>query len=506
MPSEQRLHPVSILFSLASLARMFLIPGLLVLIGAGSAGWGWELWAMVLLIPYSLFAVGQYLSFRYRYEDHEMVIRTGFVFRNERHIPYVRIQNLDAVQNLFHRLLGVVEVRVETGGGQETEAKLSVLPVGAFEEMRRLVFAKKGQGEALAEVTEGATPAVSAGRILLQLSPRELVLYGLIENRGFVLIAAAFGFLWEVGLGDRLMGRFFGEYELDRGFIRDLLRSAVDGGALPFDRIGLTLAAFAAFLLLIRLFSMAWALLRLYGFRLTLVEGDLRTEFGLTTRVLSTIPLRRIQTLTVRETPLHRLFGCTSVKVETAGAGGDEEDKNPQREWLAPILRRDRLPDLLETVQPGLDLAAVSWNAPHPRAFRREVKQWLLIALLLALPVAVFFRWWVLALLPVLLAWAWIGARKTVAHLGWAVAGDALLFRCGWLWRQTSVARFGKIQAVSFHESPFDRRAAMARVHVDTAGAKELGHRVDIPYLARETARELSGFLATRAAQTAFRW
>jgi putative membrane protein len=506
MPSDRRLHPLSILFSLGSLVRTFLVPGLLVLIGAGSAGWGWELWAMLLLIPYSVVAVGRYLTFRYRYEAHEMVVRTGFIFRNERHIPYARIQNLDAVQNLFHRLLGVVEARVETGGGQEPEAKMSVLPLADFEEMRRRVFAGRGEGEAPAEAAAGAEPAVPAGRTLLRLAPRELMLYGLIENRGFVLIAAAFGLLWEVGIADRWTGMIFGDQEIGRGLLRDLWRSAFGGGELPVGRIALTLAAFAGFLLLIRLVSMVWALLRLYGFQLTLAGGDLRTEYGLTTRVLSTIPLRRIQTLTIRETLLHRLFGCASVKVETAGAEGGEEGKATQREWLAPILRRDQLPGLLEAVQPGLDLAAVSWNAVHPRAFRRELKQWLNVTLPIALPLIPFLRWWTLALLPVLVAWSWLGARQTVKHLGWAVTGDAVLFRSGWLWRHVSVARFGKIQAVSMHESPFDRRAAMARVRVDTAGANELGHHVDIPYLARETARDLCDLLAAQAAQTAFRW
>jgi putative membrane protein len=298
----------------------------------------------------------------------------------------------------------------------------------------------------------------------------------------------------------------FGDREISGGLLRDLWRSAVGRGELPIDRIALALAAFAGFLLLIRLFSMAWALLRLYGFRLTLDGEDLRTEFGLTTRVISTIPLRRIQTLTIRETPLHRLLGYASVKVETAGAEGGEEDKATQREWLAPILRRDELPGLLEAVQPGLDLAAVSWNAVHPRAFRRELKQWLVVTLPIALPLTPFLRWWTLALLPLLILWAWTGARRTVQHLGWTVTGDAILFRSGWLWRQTSVARFGKIQAVSMHESPFDRRAAMARVRVDTAGAKDMGHHVDIPYLARETARELHALLAAQAARTVFRW
>ena len=497
MPSDRRLHPLSILFSLGSLARTFLIPGLLVL-AAGSAGWGWELWAMLALIPYSVVAVGRYLTFRYRYEEHEMVVRTGFIFRNERHIPYAHIQNLDAVQNLFHRLLGVVEVRVETGGGKEPEAKMSVLPLDAFEEMRRRVFAGK-QGEAPAE-------AAPAGVTLLRLSPRELALHGLSENRGFVLLAAGFGVLWEVGLIDRLMGTVFGDIEPSGGLVRDLWRSVRDGGGLPVGRIALALAAFAGFLLLMQLLSMAWALVRLYGFRLTLTGEDLRTEFGLFTRVAATIPLRRIQTLTIRETPLLRLLGYASVKVETAGADGGEEDKATQREWLAPILRREKLPDLLQAVLPGLDLPAVSWNATPPRAFRRQLKQWLLVTLPMALPFAVLLRWWALALLPVLVIWARIGARQTVKHLGWAVAGDAILFRSGWLWRQTTVARFGKIQAVTIHESPFDRRAAMARVRVDTAGAKDLSHRVDIPYLARETARDLCDLLAARAAQTAFRW
>jgi hypothetical protein len=52
---------------------------------------------------------------------------------------------------------------------------------------------------------------------------------------------------------------------------------------------------------------------------------------------------------------------------------------------------------------------------------------------------------------------------------------------------------------VVIHESPFDRRHAMARVRVDTAGAGDLAHRVDIPY----PARDLCDLLALR---TAFRW
>ncbi|HET9209586.1 MAG TPA: PH domain-containing protein, partial [Thermoanaerobaculia bacterium] len=277
-------------------------------------------------------------------------------------------------------------------------------------------------------------------------------------------------------------------------------------------RVALGLLAFAGLLLLLRLISMVWTLSRLYGFRLIAEGEDLRTEYGLFTRVTATIPLRRIQTLTIREGLLHRLFDRVSVRVDTAGSGASggegKGEKASQREWLAPLVRRKALPGLLREVVPELDLniSDVAWQPPHPRAFARQLKRALIVAVLAASASALLLHGWAFALLPVLAACAFVQARQSIRHLGWAVTEDVVLFRSGWLRREISVARFAKIQAVAVHESPFDRRAAMARVRVDTAGAKDASHRVDIPYLARETAFQLRDLLAARAARTAFRW
>ncbi|HKV07929.1 MAG TPA: PH domain-containing protein, partial [Thermoanaerobaculia bacterium] len=506
--------PLSILFGLAEQVRIFLIPGLLLLFTASRNGWSWSwwdweawpVWAMPLLIPYAIITLGRYFSFRYRYEANEMVIRTGFLFRNERHVPYARIQNLDAVQNVFHRLLGVVEVRVETGGGQKPEATLKVLPVAAFEEMQRRVFAGRTKESATAEP---AAALEATGRTLLQLPLFELILCGLIQNRGVVIISAGFGLLWEMGILDGYFDRMFGETATGRGVIRDFVRSIFGQGGFPLSRIALALGALAGLLLLVRIFSMVLSLVRLYGFRLTRDGEDLRTEYGLLTRVVAAIPLGRIQSLTVLEGPLHQLFRRVSVRVETAGGtgGGEGEESNKtQREWLAPILRPAALPGLLHELLPELDFNKVEWNPAHPRAFRREYKGWIILAVLIPLPFIQMLKIWDLALLASILAWGFVAARIYVANIGWAVTDSAVLFRTGWIWKKLTIVRFAKIQAVALRESPFDRRAAMARVRVDTAGAGDASHRVDIPYLARETARELSNFLAARAARTAFRW
>ncbi|HSN86333.1 MAG TPA: PH domain-containing protein, partial [Thermoanaerobaculia bacterium] len=304
--------------------------------------------------------------------------------------------------------------------------------------------------------------------------------------------------------GDRMPGR-----DGLRAFLTGLLGlDWLPGVDSLLGGIALTLVGIAGLVLLFRLLSMAWAVVRLHGFRLTLTGEDLRTEFGLLTRVVATIPLRRIQTLTIHQGPLHRLLGRASVRVDTAGAGGggeDDESGKTQREWLAPIVRREELPRLVGEVLPGMDLASVKWQAAPPRAFRRELKGWL-IGFVIPLPFLLLWKGWALFLLPLLLAWAWFGARGTVANLGWAVTGSAVLFRSGWIWRRVSVAPFAKIQAVEVHETPFDRRAAMASVKVDTAGAKEGSHGVDIPYLPRDTAAVLGDLLAAQAARTAFRW
>ena len=78
--------------------------------------------------------------------------------------------------------------------------------------------------------------------------------------------------------------------------------------------------------------------------------------------------------------------------------------------------------------------------------------------------------------------------------------------RSGWIWRSVTLARANKIQSVSLHESPFDRRATMARVRVDTAGAGTASHRVNIPFLDRAGAAALADRLAAQAASTEFRW
>jgi putative membrane protein len=489
----QHLHPSSLLFGLGSAARRLLIPGILVLLA--SRGNRADLWLMAMFVPAAVGTAIKFLSYRYRFGRDDIVIREGIVTRNERHIPYSRIQNIDLVQNPLHRLLGVAEVRLETASGEKPEAVMKVLSLQAVERMRqRVLGGRKGAGEAAGEEAAEAPP-----RTLVHLSTREVLLMGLLSNRGLILAAAAVGGLSQFApdeIGDRI-----GEW------IRRWTEAppSLDGTVLADRWVYVALGA-VALLLLLKLLSVVWIVLKYHGFRLTRRGEDLRAEYGLLTRVTATIPRRRIQVLSTHSGPLQRMLRRVSVQVETAGGRQGDEESHTDRLWLAPLLREARLDLLLAEALPGIDPETADWKAPEPRAHGRILRRGLLLGLL-----AVGLAWgslgvWSLAAAPPAALLAFLNARLYLRHTRHALHGGAVLYRSGWWRRRTSTVRFEKIQTLSLRQSPFDRRARMAAVSVDTAGAGRIGHPVHVRYLAERTATDLHERLFREAGRTDFRW
>jgi putative membrane protein len=338
----------------------------------------------------------------------------------------------------------------------------------------------------------------------LSLPARELAIHGLIENRGGIVIAGLIGLLWEAGVTEGVINRIAGDDVVESGRIRDAIGGLWAGG-VTWERAGLLFGAIVGLLLLVRILSVILAVVRLNGFRVSRAGEDLRAEYGLITRVSATIPLRRIQTLTVTDGVLHRLFGRVTVRVDTAGGAGPDGGER-RRESLAPVIPLDRSPALLAEVLPELDVAAVDWHPPAEGALTRELRRRLIVSAIVSALAALAIGWYALSLFGLFVAWHSLAAVRTIGHLGWAVVDGAVLLRSGWLTRHVTIARFTRIQSVELFESPFDRRWTMARVSVDTAGAGSASHRVDIPYMTRPAAAALHQSLSAEAARTAFHW
>jgi putative membrane protein len=497
MPSDatpRRLHPATIFFGLVDIIKTFALPAVLLMFGYRSNEDAWRLWGAVLIVPAAIAAVARYVTFTYTYYPDELVVRSGVLFKKERHIPYGRIQNIDANQGILHRLLGVYNLTIESGSGAEPEATLSVLPESAISEMRRRVFAERGAHPS--PPAADAPPAEPVAEVLLDLGLRDLALCGLIRGRGLLLLAAIFGFISQFELEDRVVPGATTE-EPDGGSLARALYRMFEGLSLDPAQLLIWAALFMLVVVVLRLLSAVQTIVTFYGFRLTREAEELRLSFGLLTRVKATIPLRRIQTVTIREGALHRLFGVSSVQASTAG-GGPALTPSGSR-YLAPIIRARDVAPFVRVLLPEADLDALSWEPAHPRAFRR-----LLVRHAgKALPVAAAILWlggaWALPVALLLPALALAHAKLQARHMAHGLSEGIFAFRSGWHLRQTTIAPLHKVQAVGLSESPFDRRHGMAGLIVDTAGAGGAPHRLHVPYLECGHARALSAVVAASA-------
>ena len=495
----QRMHPTSVLFRVGNYAKQLAFPLIVFLFLA--RGDSWELYASIFAIPLAIYECWRYFTTTYQITNDQLVVKSGALFRSERNIPLQRIQNIDLVQNLFHRLLQVAEVRIETASGSDPEAILKVVGVDEVERLRLRIFSGRAATAAIPAAEQpGALPGQQPQPAepepvveLLQLPTIELIKWGLITYRGLAIVGVAFGLMWQLELFDDLEDRW-----RDPGDLLDRLQGF--GTALAIG--ALILSGIVALTLL----SVAWAILKLHNYRLVRIGDSLRVTCGLWTRLTATIPRQRIQLVSLRQSPLHRLFRRVTVSVETAGGSGDADKIPINRRWLVPLVDERRLPEILHEIQPEMELLDLQWQPPAPKARRRMVRKGIAWAIVLSVP-WVALAWFVpliaLPLLLILFTWHAYAAARVLAY---ARTPTGIAFRSGVLTRQISATRVNRIQTLRQSQTPFDRRYNMARVAVDTAGAGPAGHQIEIPYLAETDATALREDLVADASRTDFSW
>ncbi len=511
-PAFERQFPLAWLFEAWPVVRSGVLPAAIFLIFSQGFAIAW--FALLLLIPAVLVGVAKYLALSFRVGREELVVRDGILRRNERRIAFGRIQNIDEVRSLLHRLVGAAAIRLESAGGSEPEAVLHLSPE-AVQRVRAAVFGAD-RSEADAE-EESARP-----HDLVAVPVSDLIRLGLIKNRGVLVVAAAFGALSQFDLGFDLAW-----WERLESWAPALIEAGTDQLDLGWPVLVLLGAALviAAYLVL-SLLSIAIAVVRFHGFRLRRREDELHSRFGLLTLVQKAVPRRRVQRLQVEETLRHRWLRRVSVRLDTAGGTGGswkgassvgdlERSAESGRQWLAPVTLPARVPALIAAALPKLSMQPLAesdpdasvvgngWQPIEQRAAKRLFDRSVL-ALMIATFVLVWVSPWALGLL-ILTPLVWWVCRRYVANRHYWLTGDALWWRTGWLGRELTVIPFEKIQSVGMRESPFDRRHRMASVLVDTARSGSF-HGAKIDYLDVDDAREIAELLADEAGRREFVW
>jgi len=412
-------------------------------------------------------SVVHYLTLRYRVHGGRLEITSGLFNRQMRVIAPQRIQNVEMVKNIFQRIAGLVEVRIETASGTEVEGLLSALGVPEAKELiEALERARRAAGSEPAEEGE------PAGEIVARNGFGDLFRYGATATRFGAGALVVFGLVME------------GLQALEPEDVEDV------GGFLSGANLALVGLVVLTGTWLLGTFT---AVVRHHGFQLVQRGTQMVATEGLLTQRRVELPLRKIQLVTVREPLLRRLVGFGSVYIETAAAR-EQAGGTVSAEAMVPVVEAGRLGEVVHRTIPAAepDLWERVLRPPHPRALHRRLVGGGVRALLLAAVVAgLFWPWGLVALgfLPVALVTAWLDHR----YMGWLVTDLVVVARQGYIDRRTAILSQEKVQSLEVSQGVFRRRWGLGVLTLRVAGSA-----VSLPDLGWEEALALQEDLLRR--------
>lgn len=458
--APRRLHPSWIIYSAIHSLRGLIIP-IVIVIFSGSRD-SFELFGIGTALLITLAVVGIraliWQRFSYQITEQGIWVHSGLVSRQERFLPVDRIQAIDFNEGILHRLLGVVAVRIESAAGVGSGADITLEALSRTEAERirqRLLDRRAEVATEPSERTELVPAGVSEGDLLATVPFTTLLIAGATSGR----------------IGPAL-GLVFGALQ----FVDDVLPSGPEKwvtNAIPDPTLQGIAGIVAICAVFAWLFAIVSTLLTFGNFELRLVENRLQATYGLLERRRVSIPLARIQAITISEGLLRQPFGLAAIRAESAGYGKDTAESGV----LMPIIARREIPAFLERILPNyaVDLDVLPLNGPPARAMRRYVmgSVWgILIMALIFVAVAIAndlfdivdasISWqWGLLSLPFIVVAALIGWLR-FRDDGWLVRQDGrVVIRARPMHRVTTVTSVRRIQLRTLTDNPLQRRARL---------------------------------------------
>ncbi|MBA8793447.1 putative membrane protein [Friedmanniella endophytica] len=366
--------------------------------------------AWLLLIIVGIVAVAALAGFvswyftRFVIDDTELRVESGALFKSSRRLAFERVQSVDLLQPLLARVFGLCELRIEAGAG-DRPIRLRYLRRADADRFRTFLLARaQGDRSSFASTENAARASLFTDlsvedQPVVTIKPQQLVLGFLLSTEWLI----ALGFVIIALIATQIFGVTF--------------------YALP----GLVPLAFGAISLIGRRV--------IAQFNYTLAESvrGLRITRGLTNLSSQSVPLDRIQGLTICQSILWRPFGWYRVDVSVLGygAGNDSgESRSDVSRILLPVATAEQLRVALARVLPGVDLGAVELHrSPRRAAFLRPFDAWT-------------FRY------------------------GWD--DRVVVARAGVLVNDTTVVPHARVQSARVEQGPLQRLLGLASAHLDS--------------------------------------
>ncbi|MEP3225384.1 MAG: PH domain-containing protein [Parasphingorhabdus sp.] len=469
-PDFQRLHPLSIVLkSAAAIGQNLIAMGVLYFSIFDQNILYTSLAALGLLVLIVGVTALIWSRFTYQIQAKEIRIKSGLISRNNRSIPFDRIQDVSLEQKLVSRLLGLATVKLETGASAGEDGKLDALALRDAQALRdRVRDYKSGKTaeNSNAEETVGERPETAERTPIFAMDNRRIFIAGLF-NFSFVLLAilAAIAQNLDFLLPDDFFNPWYWAEQLsEQQVVNGLSLAAQIAGAVGAL---ISLIAVGIGSGIIRTF------IREYGFRLDRVDTGqpgFRRRRGLFTLTDMVMPIHRVQAALLRTGPVRQHFGWYHLKFQSLASDGSGESDHSaapcaQLEEIAPILSESGIANIS---------AELEFHAVNPALWWRGAIIVTLGLAAIALGNGLFVHSGLFGLIFLTVPISFY------LYLNWryhryALSDTQLFVRSGWWRRKLTILPLRKVQTVDIGQSPLDHPLDLATVTIGVAGGSILG-------------------------------
>lgn len=418
---------------------------------------------MAVLIVSLFFRWLAWLRFRYFVGDDDIRVEQGILSRTARSIPYNRIQDVSIEQKILARMMGLGEVKFETGGGDGDDAKLSFVTLEEANRLRTLIRSRKA-GVAAAPENPATAPSPEIAPIFAMDGKRVFTLglysFSLIVFAVLGGVAQQFDFLLPFDFWDL---KHWAGLAQERGVSVDRINGVGIAAQLILAFVALTSLIFIGFAT-----GLARTFLREHGFRLTQTAKGFRRQRGLLTLTDVIMPTHGVQAAIVQTGPIRKWRGWHSLKFVSLAQDSKEESNYV----AAPFAT-------LDEVWRIADAALIQAPDGDEQLRKGAARYWLSQLILLVMPIflamaalvifadAPIARTTYLLLLLLLAAIVfWFDWRK----YRFGLDDQQLYLQRGWWRQQLTIAPQVKVQSIEIAQGPLARRLGLASLKFGMAG------------------------------------
>ncbi len=278
---------------------------------------------------------------------------SGVIAKKKRAIPFNKINTIDLRRNVFERIFGTARMKIDTGAiadnSEEKSEMALVFSVADCELIRSYILNGSKEENDMPQTETEPVSAEKEPEWSVKASFWDFFLYGLTDSslvKILLVLLAGIGFIGELNANayDWLADKAVNLFKTAEGYI---------SGKSVMITVLIIFILFIIVIISSKIFSIAYAAIRYFGFRATRDGDNIVIKYGLISLKSYTLPVENIHACVINRNLTKQILKRASVEVVSVGYGNESNETA----LLFPIIRNDKLPEMLRKLLPEYDVS-----------------------------------------------------------------------------------------------------------------------------------------------------